>query len=308
MPELYVLQNGERIPFSREILARSISIAGETKARSYSLSESIMKEILKSGKTEIVDTDLADMVYNKLKGKNPTIAENYQFWRKFKKNRDPLIILIAGGTGTGSTSIGVEISSRLGVSTISTDIIRAVLRGHIPQHLRPSLHESSYMAWRTFGGLMVKNRVILGYIKHIEPVAKSIELLVKRATDEGFSLIIEGVHICPGFISKELLSKPYVHLVALNLNKKSHRERFTKREFQTKFRRPAERYLQHFEEIRQIQRYIVSQAKANFVPVVRSEDSVKAASEIIKIVTKEMMDAYKEDDINRYLVENQKRK
>jgi len=230
--------------------------------------------------------------------KSPELAERYQFWRRFKKSKDALIILIAGGTGTGSTSIGIELSNRLGISSISTDIIRSVLRGHIPKHLRPSLHESSYLAWKHFEFASEKKKVLVGFIDHIEPVARSTELVIERAIVEGFPLVVEGVHIVPGFISEDLLEKPFVHLFALDISPEAHRSHFTLREYQTKYRRPAERYLEHFKEIRQIQRFIVSQARKEKVPVIRSEDTVKAADEIIKRVTRDMMETYEFEDSN----------
>ncbi len=296
MARLYVIHDGDMIPFSREILSRSISIAGMDKGEAHDLAEDLMDELIDEGKKSVKDEELASLVYERLKNRSKDLAERYQFWRKFKQSKDPLIILIAGGTGTGSTSIGIELSNRLGISSISTDIIRSVLRGHIPKHLRPSLHQSSYVAWEQFDFAGGKDKVLFGFINHIEPVARSTELVVKRAIVEGFPLVVEGIHIVPGYISEDLLERPFVYMFALDLEAEEHKSRFSLREYQTKYRRPAERYLEHFKEIRQIQSFIVSQAKEEKVPIINSKNSVKAADRIIGGVTKKMMETYRFDE------------
>ncbi len=293
MPDFFVIHEKEKIPFSRELLAESIAIAGTEKEKAYTFSEQIMEKIMIDGKKEISSDELAEEVYSFLDKKSPNLANKYRFWRDFKKRRDPLIILVAGGTGVGSTSVGIELSNRLKVSSISTDIIRSVLRGHISEDLRPSLHESSYLAWKHFNFTANKEKVVAGFVDHSKPIIKSVELVINRAIVEGFSVIIEGIHLVPDLISEELLKKPFVHLFALDIDVKEHKSHFLLREYLTKHRRPAKHYLQYFKEISQIQQFIVSRAKKRKVPVVRLKGARNTAKEIIKITTKNMMKDYK---------------
>ncbi|MBQ5370254.1 MAG: hypothetical protein IIU50_01730 [Bacteroidaceae bacterium] len=78
---------------------------------------------------------------------DPLIAENYLNWRKIRKTDAPLIILIGGVSGVGTSSISYEISRKLGIeSMINTDMIREVMRKIVSKELSPVIHQSSFIA------------------------------------------------------------------------------------------------------------------------------------------------------------------
>ena len=103
----------------------------------------------------------------------------------------------------GKSTIATEVAHRLGITRIvSTDSIREVMRGIFSKDLMPAIYESSFNAWR---GLRVPvphgaNPVIVGFREQTAVVTTGIKSLIERAVVEGVSLVIEGVHLVPGYI------------------------------------------------------------------------------------------------------------
>ncbi len=67
-------------------------------------------------------------------------------------------------------------------------------------------------------------------------------------------------------------------------DKERHRANFTVREWETGGIRPLRRYVEHFAEIRRIQRYIVGQAHSLGVPVVDGPSLDDSLSEILGVI------------------------
>ena len=94
--------------------------------------------------------DLIKIVGEKLKEEDIEIAEKYGMWKRLRRCRDPLIILIGGASGVGTSSIAFEVDNRLGIrNMISTDMIREVMRKIVSKELLPTIYESSYTAYRS---------------------------------------------------------------------------------------------------------------------------------------------------------------
>jgi 2-phosphoglycerate kinase len=110
--------------------------------------------------------------------------------------------------------------------------------------------------------------------------------VIERALKEGISIIIEGVHIVPGFIRKDLMEKDNVIMFTLSLtDEEMHKGRFYSRCRQAWARRPLQRYMEHFQAIRKTQNYIVSQAKTYDVPIIENIDVITTIDSIIKYIT-----------------------
>ena len=115
----------------------------------------------------------------------------------------PLIVLIGGTTGVGKSTIATEVAHRLGITRIvSTDSIREVMRGIFTKDLMPAIYESAFNAWR---GLRVPvphgaNPVIVGFREQTAVVTTGVKALIDRSVLEGDSLVLEGVHLVPGYL------------------------------------------------------------------------------------------------------------
>ena len=81
---------------------------------------------------------------------DPDYAKKYLNWREVRKSKEPLIILIGGASGVGTSSMAFELASKLGLKNlISTDMIREVMRKIVSKELSPVIHKSSFDAYET---------------------------------------------------------------------------------------------------------------------------------------------------------------
>jgi 2-phosphoglycerate kinase len=286
--KIMVVDKNYEMPFSKGILARSLTAAGMKPSKAYIVAMEIEKILEDEGIETISKDDLRTRVYYYLLTKNyENIAEKYLLWRRILK-KHPIIILIGGASGVGTSTIAFELASRLGISSvIGTDSIREVMRRSISKDLVPVLYESSYTAWKS---LRIPtddfkcDKHILGFERHIEPVLIGIESLIDRSLTEGLSIIIEGTHIVPGFMKEKYTSMPNIITIILTLSsEKMHKKRFSARAKVSA--RPMERYLKNFKIIRKINNYIVEMAKENDVPVIENVSISQSVEKCLEIIT-----------------------
>ncbi|MGB9838192.1 2-phosphoglycerate kinase [Methanothermobacter sp.] len=277
-------------PFSKGVLARSLTRAEMDPNRAYTFASRIEAHLKKNKVDVITIEELVDVVSEHLKREDPEIAEKYMLWRRIRQCKEPLIILIGGASGVGTSSIAFEVANRLGIrNMISTDMIREVMRKIVSRELLPSIYESSYTAYQS---LRIPpppelDEVLIGFRDHVDTVSIGVEAVIERALTEGISIVIEGVHIVPGFIRDDLINKENVAMFVLTVSDENvHKGRFYSRCRQMWARRPLKRYISYFWAIRRIHRYIESQAKKHNVPVIENIDVVTTIDSIIKSLTK----------------------
>lgn len=251
-------------PFSKGILSRSLNVADIGYERAYDIASDIENELIKNNITEIASYELADAILNHLKISNPKIAQKYANWRSLRKSKKPLIILIGGASGVGTSSMAFELANRLRLKNIiSTDMIREVMRKIISKELSPVIHKSSFDAHESLRNPSVMgDAVIEGYISHVDVVNVGIEAIIERSVKEGISTIIEGVHIVPGFVRNDLIEDNNIIVFTLTVDdEESHKQRFYSRCRQPWVKRPLDRYMDNFDTIRKTQQFLVEQAK-----------------------------------------------
>ncbi|BAZ99858.1 2-phosphoglycerate kinase [Methanothermobacter sp. EMTCatA1] len=277
-------------PFSKGVLARSLTRAEMDPNRAYTFASRIEAHLKKNKVDLITIEELVEIVSEHLRKEDPEVAEKYMLWRKIRQCKEPLIILIGGASGVGTSSIAFEVANRLGIrNMISTDMIREVMRKIVSRELLPSIYESSYTAYQS---LRIPpppelDEVLIGFRDHVESVSIGVEAVIERALTEGISIVIEGVHIVPGFIREDLVNKENVAMFVLTVSDENvHKGRFYSRCRQMWARRPLKRYISYFWAIRRIHRYIENQARKHNVPVIENIDVVTTIDSIIKSLTK----------------------
>ena len=288
--KIIVIDKNYEMPFSKGLLARSLTAAGMKPSEAYMVAKEIEKTLEDEGLDTITKDDLRKRVYYYLLVKNyEHIAEKYLLWRRILK-KHPIVILIGGASGVGTSTIAFELASRLGIpSVMGTDSIREVMRRSISKDLVPMLYESSYTAWKalripSMDDKETCDKHILGFERHIEPVLIGIESLIDRSLTEGLSIIIEGTHIVPGFMKEKYTSMPNIITIILTLSsEKMHKKRFSARAKVSA--RPMERYLKNFKIIRKINQYIVERAEENDVPVIENVSISQSVEKCLEIIT-----------------------
>ncbi|MFM5882628.1 2-phosphoglycerate kinase [Methanobrevibacter gottschalkii] len=251
-------------PFSKGIMSRSLNISYIGSKRAYELASGIEEELIKKDMSVISRDELADIVLNHLITVDPKIAEKYKSLRLLRNSKKPLIILIGGSSGVGTSSMAFELANRLRLKNIiSTDMIREVMRKIVSKDLSPVIHKSSYDAYESIRTPSLKmDKIVEGFITHADVVNVGIEAIIERSIKEGISIIIEGVHVVPGFISKDLMENNNIIMFTLMIDDEElHKQRFYLRCSQPWVKRSLENYMENFESIRKTQDFFVEQAK-----------------------------------------------
>jgi 2-phosphoglycerate kinase len=194
--------------------------------------------------------------------------------------------LIGGATGVGKSTIATHLAHRLGiVRVVATDgAIREVMRAMLSSELMPTLHVSSFQTDEVVREPPRRSdALVAGFREQAQAVSVGIEALIQRAAADGTSVVIEGVHVVPGFFDVEEHSDRIlpITLVIEVEEEGSHLNHFGARETGV---RPAERYAAHFGNIRKLQRYIKTQALSHGVPIVPNHSFDQALSAVIDIV------------------------
>jgi 2-phosphoglycerate kinase len=218
-------------------------------------------------------------------------ADRYVRLAEVAQADHPLIVLIGGTTGVGKSTIATEVAHRLGITRIvSTDSIRQVMRGIFSKDLMPAIYESSFNAWR---GLRVPvpagaDPVIVGFREQTAVVTTGIKSLIERAVLEGVSMIIEGIHLVPGYIDPaEFTGATVVQLVVAVDNEDAHRSHFYIREVQTDGNRPLEKYRANFDNIRLLGLYIEDLAREHDTPIIHSHQLDTTVAETLELIVKQ---------------------
>jgi len=283
------------LPFSKGLLSQSFTATGLAPSRSYEVASAIQEDLRQRDELSItVDRlrELSEEYLSRMAGEE--FAVRYRKLRKLGKLDKPLIVLVGGTTGVGKSTIATEVAHRLGITRItSTDSIREVMRGIFTKDLMPALHESAFNAWR---GLRVPvphgaNPVIVGFREQTAVVSTGVQALIDRAVVEGVSLVVEGVHLVPGYIdTRQIENARVVQLVITVADEEAHRSHFYIREVQTDGMRPVERYRSNFGNIRLLGHYIEDLAREHEIPIIYSHQLDRTVAETLEHIVNEAID------------------
>ena len=192
--------------------------------------------------------------------------------RQLRRFRDlqeldlPVILLVGGGTGTGKSTVATEVAYRLGITRVtSTDFVRQTMRAFFAKEFMPSIHYSSFEAGLGLSKAEEEesgDAALLGFLDQTRNVLTGVEAALQRALDEGWSMVLEGVHLVPGMITTELQGALVVHCVLAIRDEEIHRTHFWIRDATTDGMRPVDRYIAGLPEIRMIQEYVLERRGA----------------------------------------------
>ena len=283
-------------PFSKGIMSRSLNVADIGIERAHDIASDIEAFLIKNNVSEISSADLADVVLNFLDEIDSKIALKYKNWRFLRTSKKPLIILIGGASGVGTSSMAFELANRLRLKNlISTDMIREVMRKIVSKDLSPVIHKSSFDAYESIRTPSIRiDSVIEGFISQVDVVNVGVEAIIERSAKEGISTIIEGVHIVPGFIKRELIENNNIIMFTLTVDDdEAHKQRFYSRCRQPWVKRSLERYMDNFDTIRRTQSFLVEQAKIHDTTVINNVE----INDTIEKMVDEILDKFGGDNV-----------
>ncbi len=285
-------QEHESVPFSRGILSQSLLAAGLDPDIAHRVAEKIHSSLTESGMRRISRDELRELTYRTiLQDFGRPNADYYLLWRKLKRPGRPLILEFEGATGTGKSSLSVEIAHRLGIiRVIGTDTMREVMRGMFSRELLPSIHDSSYTVWKTLKRPLNEDvdPVLSAFQEQSARVSVGVGAVMRRAIKENLSMVIEGVHLIPGprepeFTERSILIQVFIATIPEEL----HRLRFVSRNQQAADR-SAQKYLENFDSIRRIQAALLEKARQHGIFIVDNIDFDESVRQIIRYLTRRM--------------------
>lgn len=293
--QITVAGTAHGLPFSKGLLAQSFTATGLAPSQAWRIATAVQTELHEAGGSRIASEQLREIAERHLReAAGDEFAHRYHRLRELSRLDRPLIVLIGGTTGVGKSTIATEVAHRLGITRISsTDSIREVMRGIFAKDLMPAIHESAYSAWR---GLRVPvpqgaNPVIVGFREQTAVVTTGVKALIERAVLEGVSMLIEGVHIVPGYLDPGQFSTARVVELVIGVDdEQSHLSHFYIREVQTSGTRPLERYRAGFSDIRLLGHYIEDLAREHDVPVIYSHQLDRTVSDVLEHVVASAID------------------
>lgn len=285
--------DGRVTAFSRQEFRHSLETIGLRSRESDTVVQKMQEHLLKRKINSISAPHLSMLTYRYLRQSSdlgPAVAHRWLVWHDFVSSGREIIYLIGGTAGCGKSTTANILASRLEiVRTQSTDMLREVMRTMIPQQLMPVLHESSFTAWRGLPDLhdspdgVSEEQLIQGYRSQADLLSLAIEAVVERATRERVSLVLEGVHLHPALIEKlQTETDAIVIPVMLGLLKRKHLQQRIKKRSTNVPDRGAKHYMAHFEEIWQLQSYLLSEADRANIHITINESRDKTFAEIMR--------------------------
>jgi 2-phosphoglycerate kinase len=308
--QVMVLEDDDGItfPFSKGILAQSLMATGLNPALAHQIAREIEVDLLEQNELVVSRDRLRTIVENALKAEaGEEVSKRYTLLRSIRRPEKPILILIGGVTGTGKSVLAAEVGYRLGITRVeSSDSIRQVMRAMISKELLPALHSSTFDAWtatlepieeaqfkRGGGRQNIKpsrEQLLDGFRDQVKQVSVGVRAIVERASKEHTSMIIEGAHIVPGYLPVDLFENAIVvPMVVAVHSADTHRQRFYSRDAETNKHRPMQRYLEHFEDIRNLQEYVERLARAVGVPIIDGESLDAAVEGAIEVVAQRVL-------------------
>ncbi|TCJ15147.1 2-phosphoglycerate kinase [Rubrobacter taiwanensis] len=286
--EIMVIREGREAPFSRGLLAQTLTQAGARAEVAYRIASEVRSELLAEERCRVEEGEVLARVRAKLQNTDALVVSRMEKWRILRESTEPVVVLIGGATGVGTSTLAADLARRLNIqSVIGTDSVREILRRAISPDLLSTLHRSSYNVRPEDVRVPMdpEDSVLFGFRAQASQVLVGVEALVDRSLKEGVNLVVEGVHLVPEMILSRYRDHPNVCSLVVYLSDEGvHRDRFHLRALGTAMRRPAEEYLAHFREIRRIHDYILESARRAGVRRVENVSLEAASDAVVEIV------------------------
>jgi 2-phosphoglycerate kinase len=273
-------------PYSKGLMARALIAVGVPADRAYTLAQRIELDLAERGERSI-DVDRLLVLAREVLGDD----EGERAVNRLRRLADlqaldvPLIVLIGGSTGTGKSTVAAEVAHRLGITRVaSTDFIRQTMRAFFSPEFMPTIHYSSFEAGQAIDEEVTGDPTIVGFVDQCRHVCVGVEAAVRRALTEGWSMVLEGVHLVPGMLPAEVEGALLVHVVIEIADEEMHRMHFHVRDATTGGIRAMDKYLDHIDDIRRVQTYVAGRARRENVPVVENANVERTIDQVIELV------------------------
>ncbi len=203
------------LPYSKGLMARALIAVGVPADHAYQLARRIELDLAERG-ISAIEVDRLDEIAREVLGEQ----EGERAVGRLRRLDDlqaldvPIVLMIGGSTGTGKSTVAAEVAHRLGITRVaSTDFIRQTMRAFFSPEFMPTIHFSSFEAGEALDQEVTGDPTVVGFVDQCSHVCVGVEAAIRRALTEGWSMVLEGVHLVPGLLPKELEGALLVHVV-----------------------------------------------------------------------------------------------
>jgi 2-phosphoglycerate kinase len=276
------------LPFSKGLMARALIAAGLSADRAYELALALEADLASTDRESVSIERLEELAHEALGAEDGATA-----MRRLRRYQDlyeldlPIILLVGGATGTGKSSVATDVAYRLGITRVtSTDFVRQTMRAFFSREFMPAIHHSSFEAGRAIANDDAdgSEAVLDGFLDQTRDVLVGVQAAIDRALEEGWSMVLEGVHLVPGMLPRRIEGALVVQCVLAINDAEAHASHFWIRDTDSDGVRPYEKYLDAFDDIRLVQAYILGRARKHDVPVVENGNIEEAIVEVMELV------------------------
>jgi 2-phosphoglycerate kinase len=275
-------------PYSKGLMARALIRAGVAVERAVELARKVEQDLSERGK-HIVDLErlreLAVVVLGDAEGDRA--ISHLRRYHELNELDVPLILLIGGATGTGKSTVATEVAYRLGITRVtSTDFVRQTMRALFTPEFLPAIHMSSFDAGKALPTAQEKeiDPLLHGFLEQTRHVLVGVQAAIERSLEEGWSMVLEGVHLVPGMLPGQIEGALAVECVIAIENEETHAGHFWIRDISSDGVRPLDKYLDRIGDIRYLQDFIVERAQVEGVPVIENSEREKAIGSVMELV------------------------
>src|SRR3954462_3409201 len=274
------------MPYSKGMMARALVAAGVSIERAYELATRIEVDLAERD-ARSTDLDRIEELAGEVLGheEGSDVVRRLRRYAALHSLDLPILLFVGGATGTGKSTVATEAAHRLGITRVtSTDFIRQTMRSFFSEEFMPSIHYSSFEA---AAGLREPDQagdpVIAGFLEQTRNVLVGVRASIDRALEEGWSMVLEGVHLVPGMLPR-IDDALVVQCVLAIDDEEEHSTHFLVRDAGLDGVRPHQKYIERLDDIRHVQEHIVQRAHRHNVPVIANTDMREAIDEVLGLV------------------------